>query len=404
MKHHTLLIGLLFAALLPSLEAQVAVKADFIHVVSGPPIRNGLVLMDKGKITSVGRQDEIEIPKGYRVLTAKIVTPGLIDAHSTVGLAGIYNRNQDQEQHEKSAPIQPELRALDAYNPREALVTWLREHGVTTINTGHAPKAVVPGQTMLIKTLAIPTEQAMIRKTGTILATLGNSAKGKGGKSPGTVAKQAAILRAQLIKGREYLRKQKSASPEKPIARNLRLEALGRVLERKVPLLITAQRDREILTALRIAKEFDLKIILDGAAEIHLVLPQVIKAGIPVVLHPPMVRANGDLKNVSFETAAKLEKAGVPFCFQSGYEGYVPKTRVVLFEAAIAAAHGLNPTDALKALTLEAAKILGIEGRVGSIAVGKDADLALFDGDPFEYTSHVIAVIINGKIVSTQIR
>ncbi|MFT7619529.1 MAG: imidazolonepropionase-like amidohydrolase [Planctomycetota bacterium] len=387
-----------------TIQAQIAVKAEALHVVSGPMIRNGIVLMNKGKITAVGPAASIKIPVGYKVVSAKVATPGLVDAHSTVGLAGVYNRNQDQEQHEKSEALQPELRALDAYNAREALVTWLREHGVTTVNAGHAPNAVIPGQTVIVKTLFGPTEAALIRETGTILAALGNSARGAGGKSPGTIAKQASILRSGLIAAGEYLKKKAAAKPESPLPRNLRHEALGWVLERKIPLMITAQKDREILTALRIAKEFDLKIILDGAAEAHLVLDQIKAAGVPVVLHPPLARANGDLKNISFETASKLKKAGIPFCFQSAYESYVPKTRVILFEAAIAAANGLEWAEALKGITLSAAQILGIDKRVGSIEVGKDGDIALFDGDPFEYTSHVTGVIINGKQVSTKKR
>ncbi|HKL19709.1 MAG TPA: amidohydrolase family protein, partial [Halalkalibaculum sp.] len=107
----------------------------------------------------------------------------------------------------------------------------------------------------------------------------------------------------------------------------------------------------------------------------------------------------GDTQNASFETAGKLHKAGIPFAFQSGYEGYVPKTRIILFEAAIAVANGLPKEAALQALTLDAAKILGIDGRVGSLSAGKDADLVLYDGDPFEYTTHITGVIVDGRVV-----
>ncbi|MBA2647463.1 MAG: amidohydrolase family protein, partial [Pyrinomonadaceae bacterium] len=127
-------------------------------------------------------------------------------------------------------------------------------------------------------------------------------------------------------------------------------------------------------------------------------------AGVSVIVHPTMYRAVGEAENLSMETAATLRKAGVLIAVQSGFEGYVPKTRIVLFEAAAAAANGLSFDDALAAVTIDAARILGVAARVGSLETGKDADLALFDGDPFEYTSHVTGVIVNGKVVSETAR
>ena len=158
------------------------------------------------------------------------------------------------------------------------------------------------------------------------------------------------------------------------------------------------------MTALRLAKEFDLDVVLDGAAEAHMVIDEIRSAGVPVIVHPTMYRATGEAEHLSFETAGKLKAAGIPIALQSGFEGYVPRTRVVLFEAGMAAAHGLRFEDALGTITIDAAKILGIDDRVGSLEVGKDADVALFDGDPFEYTSHCIGVIANGVVVSEEVR
>ena len=141
-------------------------------------------------------------------------------------------------------------------------------------------------------------------------------------------------------------------------------------------------------------------MILDGGAEAYLLTEELKKAGIPVIIHPSMARFNGALQNASFETAARLKKAGLKVAMQSGYESYVPKTRVVLFEAAVAAANGLGFEGALELITTSAAEILGISDRVGSLAVGKDGDLALFDGDPFEYTTHCVGTIIEGRVVS----
>jgi imidazolonepropionase-like amidohydrolase len=163
-------------------------------------------------------------------------------------------------------------------------------------------------------------------------------------------------------------------------------------------------RHQDILSALRVASEFKLKVVLDGVADAPLVLDGIKRSGFPVILHPTMARPSGDSINLSFETAAKLRQAGIPFALQSGFESYVPKTRVVLFEAAIAAAHGLTFEQALASITIDAARLLGVEKRLGSIEAGKDGDLALYDGDPFEYTTHCTGVIINGVVASSESR
>jgi imidazolonepropionase-like amidohydrolase len=159
------------------------------------------------------------------------------------------------------------------------------------------------------------------------------------------------------------------------------------------------------MSALRVAEEFKLKLVLDGAAEAYLLVGEIKAAGAAVILHPTMRRAGmGETENISFTTAAVLRKAGIPVALQSGYESYVPKTRVALFEAAIAAANGLGFEEALGTVTIDAAKILGIDARVGSLEVGKDGDAALYDGDPFEYATHCVGVVIGGKVVSEEPR
>ena len=168
--------------------------------------------------------------------------------------------------------------------------------------------------------------------------------------------------------------------------------------------MITADRAQDIASALRLAQEFELLIWLDGAAEAYTLIDEIKQAGVPVIVHPTMQRATGQRENLSFETAAKLVSAGIPVALQSGYESYVPKTRVVLFEAAMAAANGLTFEQALASITIDAAKLLGVADRVGSLEVGKDGDVALFDGDPFEYTSHCVGVVINGEVVSRERR
>jgi len=186
--------------------------------------------------------------------------------------------------------------------------------------------------------------------------------------------------------------------------RDLSKEVLVKVLNREVPPLITAQSARDIITAIRLRDEFGFDLIIDGGAEAYSVIDSLKAAKVPVIIHPTMIRNFGDTRHASYTTAAALYAAGIPIAFQSGYEGYVPKTRVVTFEAALAVANGLDYNAAMNALTIDAAKLLKIQDRVGSLKVGKDADIALYDGDPFEYTSHIIKVFNDGKRVSGEIR
>lgn len=369
------------------------VLGDTVVSMAGSPIANGAVVVRDGKIEKVGVAAELSLPADLPVLRAAVVTPGLIDAHATVGLSGMLNIPHDQDQLEKSSPIQPELRALDAYNAREELVAWLRGFGITTVHTGHGPGALISGQTMVVKTHGRSVEADVVRPLAMLAVTLGDGGRAREGKAPGTRAKSVAMLREHLQKAREYAAK-RLKDPAAPV--DLGLEVTAKVLAREVPLLVTAHRAHDLLAALRVAKEFGIDVVLDGAAEAHLVLPQILAAQVPVLPHPAMARTAGELKNGTMELAKLLFEAKVPFALQSGYEAYVPKTRVVLWEAGVAVGHGLPADAALRALTIDAARLLKIDARVGSLEVGKDADLALFDGDPFEYTTHCIGAVIEG--------
>ncbi|HUF04081.1 MAG TPA: amidohydrolase family protein [Aridibacter sp.] len=383
----------LLVSLTSSSLAQIAVRGETIYTMDGRIIKDGVVLTNNGKIEAVGPASSVRIPSGYTVVTAKVVTPGLIDSHTVIGLAGYMNQPHDQMQVEQSSPIQPELRAIDAYNAEEELVKWVRSLGVTTIHTGHAPAALISGQTMIAKTVGDNVDEATVRPLAMISVTVGQRAMISGGKPPGTSAKQAAMLREILIKASNYGKKEDAA-------RDLKLEMLKKVIDKEIPLLVTAHTSVDIMTALRIADEFDIDLVLDGASEAHLLLDEIKESGFPVILHPTMYRAGGETKNLSMTTATKLRDAGIPFALQSGYETYVPKTRVVLFEAGLLVAYGLTFEQALATITIDAAKILRMDSRIGSITVGKDADLAMYDGDPFEYATHCTGTMINGVIVS----
>ena len=371
-----------------------------LYTVSGNAIPNGIVLVKNGKIEQVGTAAAIRTPAEYKVYQAKAVTPGLIDARTLVGFSGALNLPTDQDQLEKSSPIQPELRAIDAYNREESLVKEVREHGVTTIHTGHGIGALVSGQTMIAKTKPGGIETVTIEPLAMLAMTIGPSVSSNF-TSPGTRAKQIALIRTDLIKAQAYQKKKRDEKDTaKQAATDLKMDVLAKLLNREIKALVTANTVNDIMNAIRLQKEFGFLMVLDGAAEAYRVIPEIKAANIPIILHPTQARLSKDMINMTRESAAILTAAGIPVSIESGYEAYVPKTRLILGEAALAAAFGLSFDEALKTITVNPARLLGIDKRVGTIEVGKDADLVLYNGDPFEYLTKVCTVIIDGVVVS----
>lgn len=396
--------------------AQIAVKAKTLHTMNGAPIQDGVVVIGTdGKIRAVGPASRVNIPSGATVLETEVATPGLVDVRSTLGLSGAYNSNvgpvRDQDQLETSSPIQPELRAIDAYNAREELIAYARGFGVTTIHTGHGPGALISGRTMVVKTRGDSVEEALIEPAKMVAVTLGRLDSEF--SSPGTRAKSVAMLRGALMDAQEYLDKQKKAAEKAENAedgeedkggsgppRDLRKETLAKVLEGEITMMVQANSAVDIAGALRLQKEFGFDMVIDGGAEAYLLLDEIKEAGVPVFVHPARAR----IQNKTFEIAKILEDAGIPFAVQTGHEGYVPKTRVLIFEVAHYAAHGLSAQNALAAVTIDSAKLLGLDDRIGSLEVGKDGDVVMFTGDPFEYLTQVCGVLIEGEVVSDACR
>ena len=394
-------VALLLGGATATTAAQdLVVRGGTVHTMAGEPITDGVVVVRDGLITAVGPAADVALPDGVRVVEAAVVTPGIVDARATVGLTGTYNQPHDQDQLETSAPVQPELRAVDSYNGREELVDWLRSFGITTVHTGHAPGAVVSGQTMVVKTGHGTVEDGLLEESAMVACTLGDGARAEDGP-PGTRAKAVALLRQALVDAQEYRARRAGPEDQRP-ARDLRKETMARCLDGELPLLVTAHRHHDILAALRLGEEFGVPIVLDGAAEAHTLVDRIRAAGVPVIVHPTSFRqssAEGETANITFENAAILDAAGIPIAQQSGFEDYVPKVRVVLLEAALSARYGLPFDRALRSITLGAAELVGVADRVGSLEVGKHGDLALYDGDPFEYASHCVGTVIEGELV-----
>src|SRR6056297_1354665 len=337
-----LLLTLLGAQSGTALAGDIAVRAGVLHTGTGESFSPGVVLIRDGKIAALGPAASVTVPVGIKLIESAVATPGLIDGRTVVGLSGAMNQPHDQDQLARSAAIQPELRAIDAYNPRERLVDWLREHGITTLHTGHGPGELISGQTLIAKTRGGTVDKAVMVPSFGLSATLGPGATGHDRSSPGNRSKAVAMLRARLIEAQAHAEREDAP-------RDLALDALVEVLDGTRPLVVHADHHVDILAALRLADEFGFRLILASASDAHLLVDEIRSAGVPVLLHPSMIRAWGgsERANFSFTTARTLLDAGIPVALQSGFEGYVPKTRVVLFEAAMTLRHGLDFQEAL---------------------------------------------------------
>jgi imidazolonepropionase-like amidohydrolase len=382
---------------------RLAIFAGRIHTVSGETILDGAVLIEDGKIKQVGPRASISVPAETPVLTAAVVTPGLIDSHSVVPISGELNIPADQEQDEHSDPNQADLRVLDSFNPNEPLLRFLREQGVTIIHAVPGRVNVIAGQSGIFRTSGRTAEQMMLRAPAAILVNLGEIPKSSyTGKLPTTRMGTASLVRNALTQAQNNKQKRaKAKDPDKSPARNLKLEALEVALDRKIPVVFSAHRADDLGTALRLANEFNLKPILDLATEGYLVAQMLADARVPVVVHPTQQRIGSSMEtyNTHLCNAALLADQKIPVAIGTGFEGYVPKTRVLRHEAAIAMVNGLGFDRTLRAITLDAAKLLGIDDRFGSIEQGKVADVVLYDGDPFEHTTHVTGTVMAGRIV-----
>jgi imidazolonepropionase-like amidohydrolase len=379
-----------------------AVLAGRIHTVGNGTISNGLILVENGKIRYAGPRKGMPLPAEMPVVTAAVVTPGLIDAHAVVGLSGELNIPADQDQDEISDPNQADLRVLDSFNPREPFLQFVREQGVTVVHALPGRANVIAGQSGIFRTYGRSAERMKIRFPAGLLVNLGEVPKKTySGRLPSTRMGTAGLIRTALAQAQTNARKRASAKDDdKKPPTNLKLEALELALAGKLPVVFSAHRADDLATALRLAREFKLKALLSLATEAYLIPKTIAAAKVPVVVHPTMQRVSTmETFNSHLCNAAILADHKIPVCLGTAFEGYVPKTRVLRYEAAVAMVNGLGFDRALRAITLDAARILGIDDRFGSIEKGKVADLVLYDGDPFEHTSHVTHTIIGGRVV-----
>ena len=387
-------------AMCTALAQDLVVKAETVYPVSGPAITDGVVVVRDGKITAIGAVADVTVPEGLKVINGAVAVPGIIDGLTVAGVSGAYNENYDTD-HWEPGRVMPELRTLDSYNGFDSLVGYLREHGITTVHTGPSPGQIITARTLIAKTRAAGVDEVAINPDGWLVFTLGDQVR-----STYSRMGSAAVIRQALSGAVEYKLRRKLPLADRPPL-SLGKEVLVEALQGHRTVVVHAHRAHDIRTALRIQEEFGLELVIAGGAEAYLVRDELAAAKVPVLVGPVMMRAWDSQEeggNSSYENAALLVNAGVRVGIMSGYESYVPKIRVVLWEAAIAGAYGLGFDGALRAVTLTNAEILGIDDSVGSLDVGKHGDIAVYDGDPFEYTSHACAVVIEGELVSDQCR
>lgn len=384
-------------------DETTVILAGRIHTVSGQTMTDGAIVVAGGKIQSVGPRASLKMPEKARVLTAAVVTPGLIDAHTVVPVTGMLNLPADQDQDESSDPNQADLRVLDAFHPGEPLLQFLREQGVTVIHATPGRVNVIGGQTGIFRTMGRTAEEMSLRFPAGILINLGETPKQTyPGKGPTTRMATAALVRSAFAAAQNNARKKAGAKdPDKKPPANLKLDSLEMALEGKVPVMFSAHRADDLNTALRLAQEFKLHAILDLATEGYLIADRIADSKTPVVVHPTMQRSASSMETLNsfLGNAAVLADRKIPLSIGTAFEGYVPKTRVLRHEAAISMVNGMGYDRALRAITLDAAKLLGIDKEYGSIDAGKVADLVLYDGDPFENATHVTYTLMAGRVV-----
>lgn len=371
--------------------------------MAGEIIENGSILINEGKIVEVGKDIIAPLDAEVVDLEGRMVTPGFIDAHCHLGMweEGIGFEGDDG--NEAVDPVTPQLRAIDGINPMDISFQEAYEGGVTTAVTGPGSANVIGGTFVAIKTYGNRVDNMIIKNPVAMKIAFGENPKrvyNSQRKSPTTRMATAAILRETLFKAKTYLeKKERAEDPSKMPDYDIKMEALIPVLKKEIPLKAHAHRADDIFTALRIAKEFDVDITLDHCTEGHLIADELAKEGKPALVGPTFGnRSKYELKNKSFDTPRILVEAGIKVAIVTD-SPVIPLQHLGLC-AGLAHNAGLDEIEALKAITINPAEIVGLADRIGSIEVGKDADIAIFDGNPIkDLDCKTYMTIIDGKIV-----
>ncbi|HOB64927.1 MAG TPA: amidohydrolase [Clostridia bacterium] len=366
-------------------------------------MRNGCVLIDGSKIISVGKKvdacpsacDQIDAGGGW-------VMPGLIDAHSHIGITEEKKSIEGDDGNESTEPITPYLRAIDAINPMDPAFHSAIKAGITSAMIGPGSANVVGGQFAFIKLWGRCLDDMIVLAPAAMKVAFGENPKATYGESnemPSTRMGIAAMLREELTKAKRYYLAKEAAEREgKDYDFDFERECWIPVFKKEIPLKAHVHRADDILTAIRIAKEFDLRMTLDHCTEGHLIIDEINASGFPAIIGPTLSSRNKiEVQYMDFKEYGILNKAGVKIAVTTDH----PVTRIPCLAicAGLAAREGLGIDEALKAITIYPAEICGVSGRLGSLEIGKDADIAIFSGNPLEVFTQTLYTIVNGKIV-----
>jgi len=384
----------------------IAIMGGHVVPIEGEPIEGGTVLMIDGKIAAVADQDFKPPPGAERVdATGKWVLPGLIDAHTHLGAREEGEGWAGHDTNELTGPVQAHVRVLDAINPadegfRDAISGGVLAAGVTP-GSGNP----IGGQTVAIRCWGLTVDDMVLRSPAGMKSALGENPKRAGGErrvNPSSRLGTAAAIRSALVEAAGYLAKEnQNLSSERavvPPVRDLKLEALARVLRREIPWRQHCHRADDIATALRLAAEFGYNLVIDHGTEGYLIAEKIAAAGVPVVTGPLITaRSKVELRNRTMANPGVLAAAGVTVAIATDHP--VVPVHLLIVQAALAVKEGLERDTALRAVTINPARILGVADRIGSLAIGKDADLVIWSGDPLDVMSRAESAFIAGRLV-----
>ena len=382
----------------------VAITGGRVVPVTADPVENGTVLIEDGKITAVGA--DLAVPDGAQVIDAagQWVLPGFIEVHGHVGVHEEAKGWAGSDTNEMTEPVTAQVRALDAINPADLGFRDAITGGVLAVNVNPGSGNPIGGQTVALRCWGRTVDEMLLREPSGLKSALGENPKrvyGEQGKMPSTRLGTAAVIRGAFVAAANYLAKldAEAAKPEadrKPVDRDLKLEALGRVLRREIPWRQHCHRADDIATALRIAEEFGYDLVIDHGTEAHLVADLLAARNIPVIIGPLFTsRSKVELLNRSLANPGRLAKAGVTIAITTDHP--VVPIHFLVHQATLAVKEGLDRDTALAALTINPARIAGVDGRLGSIEPGKDADLVLWSGDPLDVFSRAQRALIGGR-------
>lgn len=389
--------------------AVTAIVGGRIVPVEGEPIEAGTLLIEDGRVGALGGPD-VAVPPGARVVDAagKWVLPGFIEAHGHLGVHEEGEGWEGNDGNEMTDPVTAHVRAIDAINPdeqgwRDAIIG-----GVLAVNVNPGSGNPIGGQTVAVKCWGGTVDDRVLREPSGIKSALGENPKRvyrEQKKTPSTRLGTAAVIRGAFVEAQNYLAKieaeaARPAEERKPVERDLKLEALGRVLRREIPWRQHVHRADDIATALRIADEFGYELVIDHGTEAHLVADRLARRGVPVIIGPLFTsRSKVELRNRSLANPGRLARAGVTIAITTDHP--VVPVNFLVHQATLAVKEGLDRETALRALTINPARILRIDDRLGSLAGGKDADLCVWSGDPLDVMQRVERAFIDGREIYT---